>query len=142
MFDLMPFRDRRRRRSGSPAESAFDNFLTDTMDMFRSSFKTDVIEEDDQFIIEAELPGLDRDDINIELQDNILCISAQHEEEDEIEDRDYIRRERRTGSFQRNFQLENVDEEGITAEFDSGVLKVCLPKEEPERKERRTIDIE
>ena len=143
MFDLMPFRgDRRERRSGMPMERIFDDFLTDTMDMFRSSFKTDVIEKDDRFIIEAELPGMDRDDINIELEDDILTISAEHSAEEKREDKNYIRRERRTGMFQRSFRLDNVKEDEIKAEFENGILNVDLPKEEPTRSERRTIDIE
>ncbi len=143
MFDLMPFRGGRNERGGrTPTERVFDDFLTDTLDMFRSSFKTDVIERDDEYIIEAELPGMTRDDIQIELQDDLLTISAEHEIEDKEESDDYIRRERRTGKFQRSFQIDNVDEDEITAEFENGVLEVCLPKEEPTRSERRTIDIE
>ncbi len=143
MFDLMPFRGGKSERRGlAPTERVFDDFLTDTLDMFRSSFKTDVIEKDEEFVIEAELPGMSRDDIDIELQDNMLSISAEHETEDEEEAENYIRRERRTGKFQRAFQIDNVDEDEITAEFENGILQVCLPKEEPTRSERRTIDIE
>ncbi len=144
MFDLVPFgsRSRKSRRSSSPAERIMDEFLNDTMDMFRSSFKTDVIEKDDEFVIEAELPGMRRDDIEIELQDDVLIIRAEQEAEKEAEEEDYIRRERRTGRFQRSFQIDNIEEEEITAEFENGVLTVCLPKKEPVETERRTIDIE
>ena len=143
MFDLMPFRSGKNTRRGrTPSERMFEDFLTDTMDMFRSSFKTDVIEKDYEYIIEAELPGMSRDDINIELQDDLLTISAEQELEDREESENYIRKERRTGKFQRSFQIENIDEDEISAEFDNGILKVNLPKEETTSSERRTIDIE
>ncbi len=147
MFDLIPFdegRGRKRTRR-SPAENILDSFLSEGMkgmrDVFREGFKTDIIEEDDRFIIEAELPGMDKDDINLELEENILTISARHSQEQERRDANYLRRERRTGAYQRSFQLDNVREEEISAEFENGILKIDLPKEEHDGTQRKTIDI-
>ncbi len=147
MFDLMPFdSDRKRRRSRrSPTESFIDNFLSESMrnmrDVMREGFKTDILDKGDKFVIEAELPGMSKDDINLELEENILTISARYSQEEEHSDEDYLKRERSTGACQRSFQVENVKEDEISAEFENGVLKVDLPKRESERKKRRTIDI-
>ena len=147
MFALRPFREgrRRKKRRRSPAENVMDELLSHSMknmrDVFREGFRTDIIEQDDRFIIEAELPGLDKDDIDLKLEKNILTISARHSHEDEHREEDYVRRERSTGAYQRSFQLENVKEDEISAEFENGILSIDMPKREAERKKRRTIDI-
>ena len=147
MFDLMPFESgkRRKRSRRSPTESIIDNFLSESMknmrDVMREGFKTDILDKDDKFVIEAELPGMSKDDINLELEENVLTISARYSQEEEHRDEDYLRRERSTGACQRSFQVENVKEDEISAEFENGILKIDLPKRETERKKRRTIDI-
>ncbi len=149
MFRLRPFGEGRRRRrrkpQKSPAETILDSFLSENLegmrDAIREGFCTDIIEENDRFIIEAELPGLSKDDIDLELEENILTITARHPRREEHEEENYIHRERRTGAYQRSFQIENVQEDEITAEFENGILKIDLPKEKEEEPGRRTIDI-
>ena len=135
-----------RRREGGRGfpgffEDILDDFMTPFSNLTELGFKTDIRETDEDYIVEAELPGMDKDDINVELQDDCLVISAERTEEEEVENEDYIRRERRGGRYQRRFQLDNVKEEEIEAEYDNGVLTVTLPKEEPGKGRRRTIDI-
>ena len=115
--------------------------MDDFMDLTRSGFKTDIKETDDNFIIEAELPGLTKDDITLEIEENRLTISVQEEDEIEQETEDYIRKERRTGSYQRSFRINNVQEDAIEAEYNNGILEIMLPKQEPGKDTRRTIDI-
>jgi len=145
MFDLVPF------RRGKPAERSEErsdtfgtltsNLMDDFFNLTRSGFSTDIKEKEEEFVIEAELPGLSKDDITLEVEDDTLIISVQEEEEFEDEREDYIHRERRTGSYQRSFRLDNIDEEKIAAEYENGILEITLPKEEPGKGRRRTIDI-
>jgi len=133
MFDLVPFRNRRRGEveegKGDPFNSLVNEFFSDAFNAIDTkSFKTDVKETDENYIIESELPGLSKEDINIEITDNYLTISAQNEEKFEEEKENYIRRERRTGSFQRVFQIDNVKEDEIDAKYENGILEVTLLK--------------
>lgn len=144
MFDMVPFRrsGRQLRKGEDPMDRFLSNFFDDSFGSLAGSFKTDIIEKEDRFLIEAELPGMEKEDINIELEDQYLTITANKSEKVEQEEDNYIRRERRSGSFQRSFYLENVREEDINAEYDNGVLRVTLPKEEPTEPKRKTIEIE
>ena len=142
MFDLIPFR---RRGELEDREDDFNSlvndFFSDVMDMADMGFKTDIKEDDSNYFIEAELPGLSKEDINLELNENHLIISATNEEERKEEKENYIRRERRTGSYQRAFQIDNVKEDEIEAEYEDGILKIQLPKKEEGRAQKRVIDI-
>lgn len=144
MFDLVPFRRRKRGELTDGEDSfnsLFSDFFNDFMDMSGFSFKADIKEEEDKYWIEAELPGLKKKDINIEIDDDRLKISASREDVVEKEKQNYIYRERSTGKFQRSFYLENIKEDEIQAEYDNGILKIKLPKEKPGMKKRRVIDI-
>ncbi|MTI62126.1 MAG: Hsp20/alpha crystallin family protein [Firmicutes bacterium] len=144
MFDLIPFRNRRHGKVSELEDSfnsLFSNFFNDFMDISGFSFKADIKEEEDKYCIEAELPGLNKEEINVELNDGRLLISASRNEVVEKDEDNYIYRERSTGKFQRSFQLENVKEDEISAEYKNGILKIELPKEEPGMKRRRVIDI-
>jgi HSP20 family molecular chaperone IbpA len=91
----------------------------------------DVREEEDRYVIEAELPGLSEKDVKLELKDGILSLATAKAEEKSEEDkkRRWLRRERREFSFQRSFELpENADGERIEARFKDGLLTVDLPK--------------
>ncbi len=146
MFDLMPFR-RRRRGELEDKDNAFDSlvsdFFSDMLDVADLGFKTDIREDKDNYYIEAELPGLSKEDINIELDNDSLIISATNEDVHEEEEENYLRRERRTGTYQRAFTIDNVKEDKISAEYEDGILKVQLPKEDQgEAHRRKVIDIE
>jgi HSP20 family protein len=91
----------------------------------------DMREEEDRYLIEAELPGLSEKDLKLELKDGILSLSTAKSEEKKDGDkaRRWIRRERREFSFQRSFELpENADGEKIEASFKDGLLTIALPK--------------
>ncbi|MCC5890364.1 MAG: Hsp20/alpha crystallin family protein [Alkalibacterium sp.] len=121
----------------------FDDALGQNFGDF-GSFKTDIIEQDDAYVVEAELPGMSRENIELDFQDNILSISAKQETatDESDEERNYIRRERSTRSFSRQFILQDIDEDNIKARFDNGILEVTLPKQHPEPKNTKKIDIE
>ena len=144
MFDMVPFRRRGRglTEREDPFNQMVDSFFNDALSVFEGGFKTDIKEEEDKFVLEAELPGMTKDDIELEINENILTIKARKEDERREEQKNYIRRERRTGSYQRSFRIKNVNEEEIKARHENGILIVDLPKEEPSRPKRKTIDIE
>ena len=145
MFDLVPFRNRSRRDVAEREEDPFNNlvsdFFGDVMDFAGRSFRADIKENDEEYTIEAEMPGIKKEDIELEINDDYLTISAEHSEEKEEKEENYIRRERRQGKYTRSFYLENVNQDDIEAEYNDGVLKVHLPKEEKTPVKKRTIDI-
>ena len=97
----------------------------------------DLVEEEDHFLLKADLPGLGEDDVSIEVQDNVLTVSGERKEEHERKQRGWYRLERSFGRFSRSLTLpEGVNADAITASFDKGVLAVRIPKPE-ERKPRR-----
>ncbi|WP_196138979.1 Hsp20/alpha crystallin family protein [Aliikangiella sp. G2MR2-5] len=94
--------------------------------------RVDITENEEAFVIKAELAGVPKDDIKVSLDNNILSISG--ERKSEIEDKKHHRIERFYGSFSRSFSLpENVNANAIKAENRDGVLILSLPKVEPEK---------
>jgi HSP20 family protein len=97
----------------------------------------DLVEQEDRFVLRADLPGLSEDDVKIELDDNVLRISGARSAEQEERREGYYRVERASGSFSRSLLLpEGVDADSIDARFENGVLEVSVPKP-AERKPRR-----
>lgn len=112
--------------------------------------KVDVAEDDEAVTVTADLPGFDREDIDVTVEDNVLTVAAEHEEEteeegegEEGEKETYHRRELRRRSVSRRIRLPTaVEEEDATAEYENGVLTITLPKVEPEDAEGHSIDVE
>ena len=100
----------------------------------------DIYEESDRFVIKAELPGLDRKDIEVDLNDRVLTLKGERSYENEVkEDGDY-RKERAFGKFQRAFALPaNLNADEIKAEFKDGLLTINIPKPEEEKPKQITI---
>lgn len=102
----------------------------------------DVVEKDEAFEITAELPGLSRDDIEIELSNSALTLKGEKNEEREEKAKGRYLSERRYGRFERVFRLpEGVDATRIDASFNKGVLKVVLPKTPEAQRQTRKVDI-
>jgi HSP20 family protein len=100
----------------------------------------DLVEEDDAFVLRADLPGLAEGDVNLELEDNVLTISGERKSEHEERREGFHRVERAYGTFSRQLTLpEGVDPDGIEAKFDKGVLEVRVPK--PEERKPRKLNI-
>ncbi|MBA3263678.1 MAG: Hsp20/alpha crystallin family protein [Thermoleophilaceae bacterium] len=97
----------------------------------------DLVEAEAHFVLKADLPGLSEGDVSIEVQDGTLTISGERSAEHEAHERGWYRIERSFGSFSRSLTLpDGVNPDGISAQFDRGVLEVRIPKPE-ERKPRR-----
>src|ERR687897_1558571 len=98
----------------------------------------DVIQEDEDLVVRAELPGAKPEDVDITVHNGVLTISGKLEKEREEERSGYLVRERRSGSFRRSLQLpQDVDEDQIKANFENGVMEVKIPgaavAQEPKR---------
>lgn len=132
MFDLIPFdhNDRTIFHDLDHLEKSFFGKLSGGF----SHFRTDIIDRGDKFLLQAELPGFDKKDIKIDINENYLTISAEHSEEKEEKQENntnFIRRERRFGSFSRSFDISDIDTPNIKASYNNGLLNLELPKTSP-----------
>jgi HSP20 family protein len=138
----------------SPWESgmlhrSIDDLLEDFFGDFDvSRMKTNVIprfelsETDEDVLIEAELPGMDENDVELTLNDDILHIRGEKKQEQTDQKKNYYLSERSYGRFERAIRLgPEVDAQNIDATFKKGVLSIRIPKSEPEPRSSRTIDI-
>ena len=90
----------------------------------------DVYEKGNDIIVEAEVPGMDPKDINIEIEDKTLRISGKMEKKEEVKEKNYYRKEIKTGSFERVVSLPSeVKEKEVEATMKDGILKIVLPKQ-------------
>lgn len=119
-----------------------DEFFNDAVQTRRDTFvpSIDVSETDDQFLISAELPGMNKEDINISLENGRLSISGERSFEKEDKGKKYHRVESSYGAFERSFQLpDNVDAESISASYENGLLDISIDKSEEEVKKQIEI---
>ena len=120
------------------SEVFFNNFL-DSMDNDKK-MQCDIYEKDNNINIEMDIPGFNKEDINIEINKGNLVVTAEKNEE-ENEDKKYLRRERKFyGKYQRSFYLGEIDEENIEASFENGILKISIPKK-TEEETKKLIEI-
>jgi HSP20 family protein len=145
MFTMVPYR-RYLTKPVRPFESFFNdsffrNFLNGTEGLLTNSFRVDVRDTDDAYVIEAEMPGLKEEQIKLEVDDGMLTISADFQNEIKQEDSDKLYCERRSGHMERSFNLENIDADNISAKYKDGILYVNLPKEKPVEKTARRIPV-
>ena len=141
MYSMIPF-DR-----NNSLNSLFDDFERNFFPTHRGqfpAFRTDIKDEGDHYLLEAELPGFKKEDIDLDLKDGVLTISAKHDEkvENKGEDGKYVCRERRTGSFSRSFDVSGIQEDAIGAAYEDGILKLTLPKQSEAQPQSRTIAIQ
>ncbi|HLR91716.1 MAG TPA: Hsp20/alpha crystallin family protein [Atopostipes sp.] len=109
-----------------------------------TSFNTDIKETDKEYIVVAEIPGIPKENIEVDYQNNVLSIMAKYEQDTEETNKEfnYIRRERSSRSYNRQFIIQDIDEDSITAKFENGLLTVQLPKKDPEKSATKKIEIE
>lgn len=130
MFDMIPMERCGRRGGYNPfremeeMERAFWN----SGNGMNGFFRTDVIDCGDYYCIESELPGFDRENIDVDIQNDCMKITAVRKNESEEENRKYIRKERFCGTFSRSFDVSGISVDQIDASFKDGVLTVTLPK--------------
>ena len=107
-------------------------------------FKTDIKDTGDAYVLEADLPGVKKEDIHIDIDGDYLSISAQRSSSKEEKDQagNYIRCERSYGSFSRSFDISGVRAEDISAAYDNGVLTLTMPKREKTVPTSRRLEIQ
>lgn len=126
----------------TPFSNLFDDFFNDSFDFLGKDFfekgtypKVDVRNEDTQIVIDAEVPGLSKDQVSVELDNGILRIKGEKKDADEKKTKTYIHKELKHSSFCRSFSIgDNIDPEKLTAKFENGLLEITLPKKVPEQK--------
>lgn len=141
MFDLTTF-------NPSPA-SIFRSAFRDLDDFERSffggrftpDFRTDIRDMGDAYMLEADLPGMKKEDIHVDIDGNRLTISAERSIVNEDKGDGYIRCERSYGSFSRGFDISGIQAENIGAAYEDGVLKLTLPKKANVQTGNRRLEI-
>jgi HSP20 family protein len=135
----------------TPFDSLFDNMIEKAFPAFGQEIgisffgnnsypKVDVSDHADKIQIEAEIPGLSKEDVNVDLEDNVLTIVGQKRNTDKKENVNYIRKELKRSNFQRSFKLNssfNLSE--IAAKFENGILLIDVPKKEAEKPKKIKI---
>jgi len=142
MFELIPFE--RRMANLDPFRMMADmerSFFGQNSGRAEALFRTDVSDEGDSFKLEAELPGFKKEDINIDIKDERLTISAERKFDNEDQKPNFVKRERFYGSYKRSFGLEGINADAIEASYVDGVLSLKLPKQLPVIPESRRIEI-
>ena len=100
----------------------------------------DMFDDDDKIVIKAELPGLDKKDLSVDIKDRVLTLSGVRHYDNEVKEENYYRRERATGNFKRSFHLPaDVEPDQITADFKNGLLKIEIPKPEEQKPKQITV---
>ena len=113
----------------------FDDIWEGTQLPSTLAFKVDISENEGAFHIEAEMPGVQKEDIALGVDEDVLTIRGERKQETEEQGKNYHRVERTYGSFSRSFNLgELIDQENIEASFENGILHVSLPKAQQVRK--------
>ena len=104
--------------------------------------KVNVVENDNNYVVEVALPGVDKQNVNIGVEDNVLTVEVKSEVEKNVEEKNYIRKEFSYSNFERSFDLpENTDAEKIGAEFKDGILNITIDKVAVLKNEAKQIQI-
>ena len=131
------------RRSNSSMMDLFDEL---ERSMFGESgrrtpvFSTDIRDEGAHYLLQADLPGFRKEDISLTVKEDVLTVAAHREKEQQAGQ--YVCRERPTGDVRRSFDVSAIEQEGIRAAFENGVLVLTLPKASAVKPKRRSISIQ
>lgn len=118
----------------------FDRLFDTPVQAQRWAPAMDLTEADDHYVLKADLPGVDDQDVSIEVENGLLTISGERKAEHQRTERGFYRIERAFGRFQRQLTMpEGIDPDGVSADFDRGVLSVRIPK--PEQVKPRRVSI-
>ena len=118
----------------------FNNFFTGGI--FSKDMKTDIEENEKEYTVSVDVPGVDKKDINLSFEDGYLTVSVEQNTENEDKNKSYIRKERSSMSMTRSYYLEYGDENCIKAKLNDGVLKIQIGKVENKIEPKKSISIE
>lgn len=140
MFGLTPF-NRSLAKRDDDLNDFFDDFFRDsffpTRSLRRDTFKLDVKDEGDSYVVEAEMPGIKKEEIQIHMNDGYLVIEVSKEEKKEEENKNYVHRERLCTKMQRNIHLGDINQDKIEASLKEGILTIKAPKQDQIDTKRR-----
>lgn len=121
----------------------YDDFfapsLGETSEMASWRPAVDIVEQEDKYVIKADLPGVDEKDVSIEIKDGVLTLKGERSNEYKEEKDNVYRCERSYGSFMRSFNIADINEEKIDAQYKDGILKIELPKAEQKKPKKVAI---
>lgn len=148
MTGLVPFN----RRSTGLLNTGFEDFYNMLDDFFsdnwsprrglgQDTFKINVQQNEGEYLVEAELPGVNKEEIDLDLNDGRLTISVKREEKINEEKKNYIHRESRYTSMSRSIYLADAESRGVKAKLDNGLLSITVPRQEKAIRAER-IEIE
>ncbi len=125
-------------------EQAFDDLFKPVFTSKTQFMKTDIIETDKDYVMQVDLPGFNKDEINLNLENGYLTLSAEKKvtEETTNETVKFLRKERTTSSTRTYFFGDKINEENVTAKYVDGVLTVTVPKKTPELPKAKKICVE
>lgn len=117
----------------------FNDFFTDTL---AKDMKTNILENENDYVITSEIPGVNKDNVKIDVSDNTLTITVEKKNEGKNDNKNYIVKEISESTLTRSFYLDNMDEENITAKMDNGILTITVSKIKEVKPAVRKITIE
>lgn len=147
MYSMVPYRSRRELSRPMMNDLFNDRFFRHFFDMGdmvgSAGFRVDVRDQENAYILEAELPGVKPEDVTLTTEDDVLTIAADINTEKKEDRSGYLYSERRTGHMERRFSLDGIKQDEITATSSNGILTVTLPKAQPEpAKVARRIEVQ
>ncbi|PWL97032.1 MAG: hypothetical protein DBY04_07585 [Clostridiales bacterium] len=151
MFDLKPYERKNNVSSYNPFRDmeAFErSFFSNPFGFFGPStlaeFKTDITDNGNEYVLEADLPGFKKEDIKLDINGDVLTVQAERHSEHEDKDKKnkYVRCERSYGLYSRQFDVSEIDTENIKAKYEDGVLKLTLPKKAEVSASPKRVEIE
>ena len=140
MYSLIPFE-----KYTNSMDHFFDHiprFFVTEGDNQPTAFRTDIQDLGDRYLLEADLPGFRKEEISLDLKGDLLTVMACRREENQEHQGKYLCRERYFDSYKRSFDVSEVQQSGITASYENGVLKLTLPKKSAAQPQCSKITIE
>ena len=104
--------------------------------------RTDITDNGNEYLLDAELPGFNKEDITLNIEGDTLVITAKHEDNNEEKKDNYLRRERYFGEYRRSFDISGIEADEISAKYNNGVLTVNLPKKQEQLPASRRLEIQ
>ena len=148
MFELKPYTRKNNGVYYNPFQTMDEferNFFNPSFfETTLEQFKTDIKDDGDSYTLQADLPGFDKKDIHLDLNNDVLTISAERHSEHEDKDKKgkFVRCERSYGTYARTFDISCIDAKAIKAAYSDGVLRVTLPKQKEVPASSRRLEIE
>jgi HSP20 family protein len=141
MFDMIS--NSKRKNDMLDFNNFFSEFFPDIYTNIEGKMmRVDIKENDNSYIFDVEIPGANKEDINLVVNEDVLTINVTTKSQVAEEKDNYIRRERKFGSFTRSFSIPYLDKDQINAKYENGVLHITLPKRTNNHEEVKKINIE